>query len=716
MKVPLHRHIPRCGSVHSTAKKMIAVLLIVYMLTLPYMAPLAGAEQEETILEVQLPHLDVRAEYKPGLVVAPKISRPAFIEPGGSFQLVFSKPLQVEKIVIDNGYGAVYECEFSQTGDTVFTVKIPENTEPGLYDMIIYTGEGVYGEPHAVYVGTRDMFSKLNIIHVTDRHFGVINSNGRKASNYDLAVNLVALGLPNNTIIVDSGDLADTAKDGEYRESLFVDTLLDKPLVGVPGNHDHVGGSENFKAYRGPFNYTLDIFGLYRIVGIDSGGDGFITKSQAIWARTVLTTTEEPIKIVIFHHPHFTHMFGDIPYQFNVTTSEDLFKLLTSKKPNSKYTYIYGSWLTDKEALKILVDGMFSAKGNAVLVFSGHVHLDSYAVVTRPDGSQIHYIVTVTTAGSVRPGDYHGFRLVTVEPTGKVEIHGDGDYWTRHASFNADKIYTSYVETANAVTATLRIESTKIIDYMEKTVVALHVPDEWLGKTAKLYLKGLDSYKLRCTPLGCILYAYSSGKPQKGFEYQTTLFTKPDNEPPTLELAKMTPTTPRQGRQVVLNFKVGDDSWGIKELYAKIEYDGKEITIKPMLAGDTARIVIPPLKASKVKVTVVAVDASGKETVFTRTIEYKTVQTTTTTLAATTTTQLTQQLGTTTTTTTATKTTTAVKAAKPEISLTLTLPKIAEETPTTPAKTAKAGDNTALIVAALVVAALAAFALIIIRR
>jgi len=695
---------------------MIAAFFIVYMLMLSYIAPLASAEQAEAVLEVQLPHLDVRAEYKPGLIAEPKISRPAFIEPGGSFQVVFSKPMQVEKILIDNGYGAAYECEFSQVGGTVFTAKIPDNAEPGLYDLIVYAKEGVYGEPHAVYVGSKDVFSKLNIIHITDRHFGVINSNGRKASNYDLAVNLAVLGLPNNTIIVDSGDIADTAKDGEYRESLFVDTLLDKPLVGVPGNHDHVGGSENYKDYRGPFNFTLDIFGLYRIVGIDSGGDGFITKSQAMWAKTVLTTAEEPIKIVIFHHPHFTHMFGDIPYQFNVTTSEDLFKLLTSKKPNSKYTYIYSSWLANKEALKILVDGIFSAKGNAVLVFSGHIHLDSYAVVIRPDGSRIHYIVTTATGGSVRPGDYHGFRLVTVEPIGKVEMYGDGDYWTRHASFNADEIYASYVKTANAVTATLRIENTGIIDYMEKTVVALHAPSEWLGKTVKLYLKGLDSYKLRCTPLGCTLYAYSNEKPQKGFEYQATLFTKPDNKPPTLELAKMTPTIPRQGRQVVLSFKVSDDSWGIKELYAKIEYDGKEITIKPMLAGDMARIVIPPLKTSKVKITVVAVDTSGKETTFTRIIEYKAAQTKTTTTAPTAVmTQQIQQATTTATTATATRTTTTVETTKPEISLTLKLPKLAEETPT-PAKIVKASDNTTLIVAALVVAALAAFALIITRR
>ena len=72
MKAHLHWHLPRCRSVRSTAKKMIAAFFIVYMLMLSYIAPLASAEQAEAVLEVQLPHLDVRAEYKPGLIAKPK--------------------------------------------------------------------------------------------------------------------------------------------------------------------------------------------------------------------------------------------------------------------------------------------------------------------------------------------------------------------------------------------------------------------------------------------------------------------------------------------------------------------------------------------------------------------------------------------------------------------------------------------------------------------
>jgi len=706
-------------SVGIAAKRVIVTLLVVYLLAVSFIAPLVSAEQVEKVVEVTIPAIEQKAEYKPGLIIMPKISRPYFVEPGRSFTLIVSKPLGIQKIIIDNGYGESYECVYNKLSDTVFAVKIPDSAEQGLYDLIIYTSEGIYGEPNSIYVGDASSFEKLNIVHVTDRHFGVINPNGRKASNYDLAVNFVVLGLPDNTIIVDSGDLADTARDSEYMESLLVDSLLNKPVVGVPGNHDHVGGSTNYEAYRGPFNYTLDIFGLYRIVGIDSGSDGYITQSQASWARNILTSTEEPIKILIFHHPHFTHMFGGIPFQFNVSSSEDLFKLLTSKKPNSKYTYIYSSWLKNEEALKTLVDGMFNAKAEAVLVFSGHVHLDSYAVVTRPDGSKIHYIVTVTTAGSVRPGDYHGFRIVTVDPLGKVEFHGDGDYWTRHASFNVDKIHASYVETKNAVTATLRIDESKITEYMEKTVVALHVPDQWLGKNVKLYMKGLDSYKLRCTALGCILYAFANEKPVQGFEYQATLFTKLDEKPPVLELVKMTPSSPRQGRQLVLSFRVGDDSWGIKEAYAKIEYDGQKIVIKPMIVGNDMRIVVPPLKATEAKITVVVVDASGKETVFTKTIEYKT--TTITTAVATTTTVAESETPTTTTAETYAETFTqqlgTATSEKPSgFSITLTVPKLQIEEATSATKPAAPVDNTGLIVAAVVVLSLAAFALIITRR
>ncbi|HID40791.1 MAG TPA: hypothetical protein EYP33_01400, partial [Pyrodictium sp.] len=220
-------------SVGIAAKRVIVTLLVVYLLAVSFIAPLVSAEQVEKVVEVTIPAIEQKAEYKPGLIIMPKISRPYFVEPGRSFTLIVSKPLGIQKIIIDNGYGESYECVYNKLSDTVFAVKIPDSAEQGLYDLIIYTSEGIYGEPNSIYVGDASSFEKLNIVHVTDRHFGVINPNGRKASNYDLAVNFVVLGLPDNTIIVDSGDLADTARDSEYMESLLVDSLLNKPVVGV---------------------------------------------------------------------------------------------------------------------------------------------------------------------------------------------------------------------------------------------------------------------------------------------------------------------------------------------------------------------------------------------------------------------------------------------------------------------------------------------------
>ncbi|KSW11803.1 hypothetical protein CF15_03090 [Pyrodictium occultum] len=703
---------------------LVALILEVLLQTCGIAA--AGTGQAGKVVEVNIPRPQSLAEYVPGLVLLPKLGRPAFVEPGGSFQLVISKPLHIRKIAIDDGYGHSYECSFAPGS---LEVRVPDTAVHGLYDLIIYAEEGVYGEPHAVYVGSADDFKPMNIVHVTDRHFGVINSNGRSAANYDLAADIIAIGLPNNTIVFDTGDVADTAKDDEYMQAVLTDMLLDKPLVVVPGNHDHVGASENFKKYYGPFNQTLSIYGLYRIVIVDSGGDGYIDEGQALWASSVLAAAGEPVKIVAFHHPHFTHMFGDIPYRFNVSSGEQLYRLLLSNKPNSSYRYIYTSWLASPKALRILVDGIFSARARVVLVLSGHVHLNSYAEVVRPDGSLIRYVVTTATGGSVRPEDYHGFRIITVSPDGSVEIHGEGPYWMRHSSFNLEQVHVSYVETPTAVTATLLLGDTKVASYMKRTMVALHVPRSWLGKTAELYLRGLDHYQLRCTPLGCVLYAYANRPPVQGFEYQATLYIKPDKEPPVLRLEGITPSKPLQGRPVVLAVEVGDDSWGIKEIYAKLEYDGKTLTLKPMVMGGTARFVIPPLKAGKVKVTIVAVDASGKASYLTRVIEYRAFTTSvtraTTTHEAATTTTSTMHTGTTTAaaaakTSTASTSATASTPATQEaahttasqpFSPTLTVPQLVASSPGSSSTAAQpaGSSSTTLLVAILVAAVLAAF-------
>ncbi len=707
-------------------------LIIIALLVIPFFSLIANAAGQEKQVTITIPKPSLIAEPAYGEIIYPRLASPAFVTPGGSLYVVVAESVEPAKIIIDNGYGYSCECRFAEKGAHTYVATIPKDAPHGVYDLVVVTKKGnAIGEPHAVYVGTVSDFSKLMIVHVTDRHFGVINSNGRAAANYDLAADLVALGLPNNTIVIDTGDTADTARIIEYKESITTDYLLNKPIINIPGNHDHVGGSKNFEVYRGPFNFTLSIYGLYRIVGIDSGGDGYIDSGEAQWASTILAESKEPVKIVLFHHPHFAFVYNDIPHSFKAETWKDLVNILLSKKPNSNYPYVYSSWVKgNKEAFEQLVKGIFEAKDKVTLVLSGHIHLDSYAEVTKPDGTKIYYVVTTATGGSVRPGDYHGFRVIKVDPaTGNVEILGDGQPWSRHASFNLEKVEADLVQTSKAVTTMLSVNDPNIIALMKKTIVALPVPKDWYGEKLGLYLKNLDHYKIRCTPLGCVLYAYTNKPPKLGEVYQATLFTAKDERPPSIKLLRMYPRKPVIGRQVVLNFKITDDAWGIEKITAILEYNGKKMTLIPAYTYGVARIVIPPtVKTKEAKLTIIAIDASGKEATKTIEIKFQPLQTTTKktttttkTISTTSTTPLEQQAAQTTTTkktttisttTTATQTTTTTTTSTTTSTTGTTSYSQPSPQQTTTTKTSTS-NTTTLVVIAVVILALVAFAVIV---
>jgi hypothetical protein len=669
-------------------------------------------------IEVFIPKPPLEAKFVPGLVIYPKLATPAFLTPGSTLEIKLAKPVsEVKKVIIDDGYGHQYSLDFSIEKSHI-VAKIPGDAAPGVYDLILVCKSGVYGELHAIVVASRETYKMVYLVHITDRHFGVINANGRSADNYDLAVNIVALGLPNNTIIVDTGDVADTARDVEYTQSIWTDYILNKPLIGIPGNHDHVGASPNYAKYRGEWNYTLSIYGLYRVVALDSGGDGYITQAQAEWAAKTLTSTKEPVKIVMFHHPHFTHIWGDKqPPSFNVKSAEDLYKLLISKKPHTEYTYVYSSWLQNQKAFKTLVAGMYNAPGHRVVVLSGHVHLDSYAEVHRADGTTMNYIVTTATGGSVRPGDYHGFRVIELTDNGSIEIMGDGPYYSRHASFNSEGIRAGVVHGPAAVATYVTFTGTNVTKLMEKTVVAILVPKEYYGKKLHLRLVNLESYRLRCTALGCVIYAYTSKPPKEGVLYEAVLYEKPDSKPPSLRLTRIYPPKPVAGRQVVLSFTIGDDSWGIESIDAILKYNGKEIHLLPSVMGNTMRIIIPPLgeNVEKAKIVIKVRDAAGRETLFEKDIVYQRPA------PRTTTTTITQKKTTTTTkhaTTTATATTTTTMSVEKTGKSTTTTPTTAQTPKTTPQPAPSqtgGGTNPALVTAIIIVLALAAFAIIATR-
>ena len=563
-------------------------------------------------------------------ILDPTWAVPAAVLPGETFTITLSAPIKVEDVVATNGTYE-FKLQIANVNSTKLLVRVPEDVAPGLYDIIVHYKDGICGQHNALWVLSKPL-NKLVIMHVSDNHFGVFNPTGRLGREYALAAVIIAMSNPNITVIMNTGDLADTGAVEQYTWARLIYGLLTKPAFIVPGNHDHVSGDENYKDYVGPLRWTRTIGPNILVVGLDTGYDGYIGPEQAKWVKNVIESSKAPIKIILHHHPLFSYVYGSTPHEFKVSSPQQLLEVLESKKPGSRYPYIYTSWLENKEGLKILVDAIYN--GKVTLSLSGHIHLDSYAVIERPDGAKTWFVVTTTLGGPIRQGDYHGFRIVTVEPN-KVVVEGQGKPWDRRASYNIEGAEAHLTMSDNAVVVSFKVESQELLKLLPHLVLAVPIPKNYTGY--RVYVPEFEKTWKRCTPVYCALYALVP-QVELNKTYRLAIYTKPDREPPKITITSV-PKKVTTMEPISIEFTVTDDSWGIESVYVIIKGPGINIKATPMRFGNMYKVSLPPLgKTGKLKATIVATDAYGHTTVKKIEIEITQPQETTTTQAETTTT------------------------------------------------------------------------------
>ena len=540
-------------------------------------------------------------------VLDPTWAVPVAVLPGETFTITLSNPVNIVEVVATNG---TYEFRLDVVGVnlTKLLVRVPEDAAPGLYDILVYFEGGVCGQHNALWVLEKPL-NRLVIMHVSDDHFGVFNPTGRLAREYALAAIIIAMSNPNITVVMNTGDLADTGSVEQYRWARLVYGLLTKPVFIVPGNHDHVSGDENYREYVGPLHWARTIGPNILVVGLDTGYEGYIGSEQAKWARNVILSSKAPIKIVLHHHPLFSYVYGATPHEFKVSSSQQLLEVLESRKPGSKYPYIYTSWLENREGLKILVDAIYG--GKVTLSLSGHIHLDSYAVVERPDGSKTWFVVTTALGGPIRQGDYHGFRILVVEPD-KVLVGGEGRPWDRHASYNIEGVEAHLTVSDNAVAVSFRVESKELLKLLPRLILAVPIPEDY--EEYKVYAPGFEKTWKRCTPVYCALYALTSPV-ELNKTYRLAVYTKPDREPPKITVTSV-PEKVASTEPITIEFTVTDDSWGVESVYVIVKGPGINIRATPTKLGNVYRLSLPPLgEAGKLEAIIVATDAYGRTSV-----------------------------------------------------------------------------------------------------
>jgi hypothetical protein len=313
--------------------------------------------------------------------------------------------------------------------------KLPADIKPSLYDVIlIVNGQEVRAE-RAVRV-YQHWPEKIRIAHVTDSHIGLINSNGIPAIQY-YAGELAIMQIFKADLIYGTGDLVDVGGNvGQYHDFIGMTNMAPLPSILMPGNHEYSGDAsiDNWHRFMGD-NYYYVRWGPYLFVALDSGSEGKMELYEISWLQHVLEENKDAkVKVLGFHHP----IFGT-KYVAKVQGSYQNIQPLLG--------HFYASWAAVPQISSKMLE--LIEKYNVTAVFNGHVHADGLVLYN----GKTWFITTTAAGGPVRPGDYHGIRIVDIYQNGTVKIYPcyQCELWSDHASFNAERSIGGLIENNNAI-------------------------------------------------------------------------------------------------------------------------------------------------------------------------------------------------------------------------------------------------------------------------
>lgn len=458
-------------------------------------------------------------------VVDPRWGAPAYVTPGGTFNITLDAPASLTSVVLAAPGRPLVPLQVVAAAGDVYVVKVPADAPLGLYDLVINSGE-IY-EPKAVWVG--NVTGPLRVFQMTDEHIGVELD---MASVYRLihAVLLANSG-PYDVVFI-TGDQADVGGQ-VWHHTLFVRyaSSITKPIFVIPGNHDHAGDDAlvNYRRFVGP-PVWYRVVGPYLIIGLDSGYNGYLTDDQVKFYEEALKKFPDKVKVVLIHHPPF--YLKDAYVVETYRGPQDVDRLNKDPTGRRSYYLVYTSYLQNRPAFEKFLN--LTIRYKVSLVLSGHVHSGNSTVVL----NGTYFVTTRTLGGSIDTS--HGFRTFTIYPDGTVEV--GREVWT----------YKNFaVLTWGTKAAQLFIDSDLV-----KGLLVLDLPGNFTGVKA---LQGsAQLVKTEQHPLGRYTRYYLdvSGKP--------VWLAVGDYAPaPSIVVERVMPRSPTPGDLVTLSVRADDPNVGV---------------------------------------------------------------------------------------------------------------------------------------------------------
>ncbi len=547
------------------------------------------------------------------------LGKPAAVVPGGSFTFTLtggvgqpSAAYMITVTVVDGKLRLLnYSLSVSYSAGKV-TVSVPSDARPGVYDLVL-VGQQKLEIPRSVWV-VNVTKTTLRIVHISDQHYGAGQPDILTGDMNRIAGYLIA-SLLNPDLVIDTGDLGDTANEPQYRWAYSYERafLYGFPVFAVPGNHDTP--PDAWSKYYGSTTWYRLIADRLLIVGLYTYEQGYLPLDQLQWAEGILKQySSTPFKIILFHHPVFY-------YQGELKTTYDDASVIApydpQKNPNSP---LYSSWSGNMEATRYFLRLVENYGVN--LVLSGHVHRDLYVKYTSTRTGKTTYFITTTTLG-MGSAIYDGIGVFEINlengnitfpvrsPTFKGFAYDPkklaqnsipvGVYPPKNNLGVSNQVFTPSALYMWPHAYVLTVENR--LEYLNlDNIVVWCLP--WSGDFSPKVVEASGGARfevLDSLRVGDALYAAVRIKLPPGGKLVVALSNSPDAEPPKISVKMLIPEKPAPGGQFQAFVDVSDKGWGVANFTASLVVDGVKQPLTVSLY--TPGTLVDPISSMSFKLT-----------------------------------------------------------------------------------------------------------------
>ncbi len=545
------------------------------------------------------------------IILQPLPGVPAIGLPGDTIEVYPAEGVTIQGLQIISILHGPYELQILGTDNGVVKAKIPENTVPDVYFLVVKSDKGEVTIPNGVWV-VKEYPKVLKIAHGSDLHVTSGGKMGFVCGEYfqktipeilkycddpkplhsytatDSFMTYYAMvGSDEVNLIVSTGDDVDTNGDRKGYElfdtAVLHATAAGKPFISIKGNHDHP--PTYYTKYVGP-RYFYKVIGNFLIIGLDSRGEERHPEMEQLqWMEEVLKNHPNKTVIVLVHHPFWYKTdegkYGTIK-GYTAFDDNDWQALMK---------YISWDWAGREGQYQDIARYFLQLveKYDVKLVLAGHIHQDKPILYIDKEGKE-HWFLTVTTTGAPDK---------TSNPPSKADI---SKRYTVPSWYGSRVIYVY----ENGTVTTPGIEK-----ILSPGITSLPIPQEFVvlrqvgeyGSAVHFFNdlgKPVSGPLVMEIPAGAkvdpeattITYTVLGEREIGGTDYLLLNVTIPpgesqvvvtkgkDTEKPSVEFGYISPRRPRPGGLIKVLFEATDNV-GIKSAKVEVIENGKVVGTYP---------------------------------------------------------------------------------------------------------------------------------------